>query len=202
MAKSSTSRKSRKPAKPEKPYEGFPLFPHATGRWAKKVRQKLHFFGRWGTSEQGKIVAVENLDASANAALIEFNRQWPYISEGRTVPPIDAGAGCTIRDLCNSFLTSKRGRVESGELSQYSFSEYQRSTDAMMAFFGRDRRVDDLRPDDFERFRQKLAKGVGIVTLKSKINRLRVIFKYASDRRLIDNPWRMAGRLTGLPPSP
>lgn len=198
MSESSTSRESRKVTKPPKPHDGFPLFPHATGRWAKKVLGKLHFFGRWGNSVLGEIVPADDTDATAAAALDEFNRQWPYLREGRTPPPKDAEDGCTVRELCNAFLNSKKAKVESAELSQYSFSEYMRTTDAIMEFFGRGRRVDDLRPDDFEKFRSFLAKAknggtCGPVTLKSKINRARVVFKFASDRQLIDRPVAYGG---------
>lgn len=167
-----SSRKS-KTAKPKKPYPDFPLFPHDINRWANKIRGKLHYFGPW-----------DNLEA----ALERFNREWPFLSEGRTPPPVDTGDGCTLRLLCNAFLNSERSKLKSGELSERSFRDYFVICERLINHFGRDRRVDDLRPDDFEKFRSSLAKRFGVVTLKNEINRSRVVFKYAHDNRLIEQP--------------
>ncbi len=175
MAKSTTKRRDRE-SKPKKPYPEFPLFPHASGRWAKKIRQKLHYFGKTADDPKG------------SAALERFNREWPYLSEGRTPPPVDAGEFCTMRDLCNEFLTAKQNRLKAGELSPRTFRQYHETTDLLIEEFGKDRRVDDLRPDDFERLRKRLADRYGAVGLKGTINLCRIIFKYAHDQRRIKEP--------------
>ncbi len=156
-----------------KPYAGFPLTAHPTGRWCKKIRGRLHYFGK--------------LDAP-DAALERFNREWPYLKDGRTPPPIDTGDGCSVRLLCNAFLTSKKTKLDTGELSARSFQDYYRTCELLIDGLGRDKRVDDLRPDDFERLRRSLAETRAVVALKNEVNRCRVVLKYAFDQRLIKAP--------------
>src|SRR5262249_50425328 len=48
-----------KPAKPGQPYPEFPLFPHAAGVWAKKIRGKLHDFGPWADPDADLAKSLE-----------------------------------------------------------------------------------------------------------------------------------------------
>jgi len=168
----SKSTKSSRLKKSPKPYPMFPLTAHPSGRWCKKHRGKQYYFGKLGDWK---------------AALERFNREWPFILEGRTPPTGENdGDGCTVKYLVNSFLTSKKNKMESGGLDPQSFADYHRTCALIIEAFGKDRRVDDLRPGDFEAFRKRLAKRYGTVTLKNEINRCRIVLKYAHDQRLID----------------
>lgn len=173
MSKSNKRAHGEKRKRHTKPYKGFPMFPHATGRWAKKIRQKLHYFGQISDDLKGE------------KALERLNLELPYLSEGRTPPEADSHEGCTLQLLCNAFLTNKKNKMDSGELSRHSFTDYYETCERIIKYFGRHRRVDDLRPDDFEGLRKKMAQGFSAVTLKNEINRCRIVLKFAYDQQLI-----------------
>jgi integrase len=159
--------------KPEKPYSDFPLFPHANGLWSKKIKGRLYYFGKWAEPEK---------------ALQKFVDQRDDLYAGRT--PRVKNDGLRIADLCNQFMTSKRRLLDNRDIVPRTFEDYFRTCERIVQFFGRDRRVDDIAADDFERFRAEMAKRRGPVALGSEITRIRVVMKYACDQGLIPTPVR------------
>ena len=164
---------SRPSAKPAKPYPDFPLFPHATRRWAKKIRGKFHYFGPW---------------ADPDGALKKYLDQRDDLHAGRT--PRVSGDGFSVRDLLNRFLTSKKLLADSGEITARTLADYNATTDRIADAFGLTRLVEDLAADDFEKLRAQLAKKWGPVALGNEIQRIRVVFKYGFDQGFLDKPVR------------
>jgi site-specific recombinase XerC len=151
------------PSKPPKPYPDFPLFAHATGRWAKKIRGRLVYFGKWDDPEGALQRYLDHKDA---------------LHAGRNP---DEAEGPTVFSLCGRFLTAKKNRLDSGELSIHSFNEYTATCKRLLKAFGRNRLVSALRPDDFERLRVQIAKRWGPVRLGNEIMRVRSVFKFVLD---------------------
>jgi integrase len=172
MLKSSRT-SARRPAKPR---SDFPLFPHARGYWAKKVRGNLVYFGKIADDPKGE------------AAITQWLDQKDALLAGRT--PREHKDGLVVRDLCNAFLTAKRQLVDSGELSEHTFRDYFETCSRLCDLFGKTRLVDDLAAEDFEGLRAALAKTWGPVAVANEINRMRVVFKYGYDAGLLDKPMR------------
>ena len=165
--------KKRPKDKPAKPYREFPLFPHATGRWAKKIRGRFHYFGPWNDPD---------------AALAKYQDQKDDLHAGR-MPRVKQD-GLTVRDLCNRFLTSKKHLRETGEIAERTFYEYHRACEKVIDAFSRHRLVTDLSADDFHRLRVNLSETLGSVGLGNEIGRVQMVFKFAFDEALIDIPIR------------
>lgn len=186
--KSVDTRNGRVDTRPKKPYAGFPLNFHPTGRFSKKIRGQVHYFGRWGSKRGEKIVPVENLDEVCTAAVDLYDLQRDDLQAGRK--PRKQGGGFIIKDLVNDYLNAKRQLLATGELAPRTFSEYHHACEQVSSKFGLNRLVSDLHADDFAELRATLAETRGPVTLGNDIQRIRMIFKWAFDQGKIDVPIR------------
>lgn len=186
--KSNRSLRSRKSSseRPKKPYADFPLSPHASGAWQKKIRGKIHYFGRWGRVINGKLTRIDG--DGWKEALEIYKAQADDLHAGRT-PRAKAGE-LTVKELCNRFLTAKLRQLESSEITARTFAEYRRTTDRLITAFGSTRVVDDLAADDFEKLRADIAKQWGPVRLGNEVQRVRTVFKYGFESGLLEKPVR------------
>lgn len=159
--------------KPVRPRSNFPLFPHSNGQWAKKIRQKLYYFGPW---------------SDPDAAEAKYLQDREYLQAGKKPPQVSDG--CRVRNLVNRFLTVKESLKDSGELSPRSFRDYHKACERIVEHFGRERLVDDIRVDDFEEYRAMLAKGRGLHAIGTQVTLCRMVFNFAYENELIEKPIR------------
>lgn len=152
----------------------FPLTPHRNQQWCKKVRGRVVFFGVLGDKE---------------AALAEWLRCKDDLLAGRPKPPRDGeNDSSTLHVALNQFLDTKNAAVERGELSSGQFLHYRRVCGKMIETFGRQARLEDLKPADFARLRGALGKGCGLRTTKNRIIEARTVLKWCYESDIIDRP--------------
>jgi integrase len=149
------------------------LFAHAAGYWAKKIRGKLYYFGKWDDPD---------------GALNKYLDQKDALHGGRKPRP-DVKA-LTVKGLANAFLNHKLGLLEAGEITQRTWGEYEAAAELLVKEFGKQRLAADLDTDDMAGLRAKLAKRWGPVCLGNLIQRIRSIFKYGYEAELLDKPMR------------
>ncbi len=169
------SKSTRKP-RLEKPRPDFPLFPHASGRWAKKVRGSFCYFGKVSDDPKGEKALALWLDTKAD--LLAGRKPRPKTTT------------ITVEDLVNAWLDSKHKRMESGELSRLTWQGYRHLGRIVVEHLGRTRSAGDIGPDDFGRLRAEFAKRWGPQKLATAVTHTRGVFRWAYQAGLLAVPQR------------
>jgi integrase len=160
-------------AKPNKPSPDYPLFAHATRRWAKKIRGKLHYFGSWDLPD---------------GALKKYEAEREAREAGRK--PREVSTGVTVKDLVNRFLRHKGQKRDVGELLPRTFYGYKLTTDLLIEQLGKTRQVMDLDPEDFANLRTHMItkRKWGPVRVGNFIQQVRSVFKFGHEAKLLPQP--------------
>ncbi len=91
----SSASEAKATKKPDKPYPEFPLFAHATKRWAKKIKGKTHYFGPWD---------------DPMGALERFEKTIHAIRTGRAI--VEDNSGLSVENMADAYLADKENLVK------------------------------------------------------------------------------------------
>ena len=184
--------KVTKAARVCKPHRDFPLTPHASGRWCKKVKSHFYYFGRTDLDPEG-LAALQNWRDRKEAILagdeLEELRELKARGERRRQP---TGEALTVNEARNAFLESKESKLASGEITKRHFDDLQATSRTMRDELGGHRAVESLTPAHFKDLRDTLAAKYGAWALSNAIQRIRSLFKFLFDDGLIEKPVRFA----------
>lgn len=158
--------------KPGKPTPDYPLTAHQSGKWCKKIKGRIYYFGTWDDPE---------------GALEEYLTSKRDLEKGRTKPS-SVSRRLTVKQLIDAFLTAKEKRRDVGDISPRTFSGLHSTGRLMADFFGRQTPVESLRPEDFAEYRGKIAMTRNAVSVGNEITRVKQFFHWAWKSDLIDRP--------------
>ena len=161
-----------KNAKPSKPYSEFPLFAHASGQWAKKIKSKMWYFGT-DPDEALKRYLDEVNDIQAGRDPRRLKKA--HVSPGEL----------SVYDMCNLYLSRLQKRADSQDITQRHFSESMKSMLILTKHFGKFQSAATLKADDFTAFRESFPTLWGQAKTKVEISRIKTCFRWAFESELI-----------------
>lgn len=152
------------------PIERFPARPRKDGRFQKRIRGTLYYFGRDGDREK---------------ALAEYDLVKRDLYAGR-VPRVGGAdeSELTIAVLANKFLDEKKAEADEGSLEPGTYRQHRRALRRFVKFFGKGRVWTDLVPDDFAAYRRHLrvAKKLGQYAYNRERASVVAMFNHADEQ--------------------
>ncbi len=97
-------------AKPNKPLKDLPLYAHSSDQRARRIHQRVYYFGSW---DDPQAALNDNLDEKDD------------IFAGRPRPGAPTPTATTVSDVLEGFYGGKERAFETGDVGGQTFSEYQ-----------------------------------------------------------------------------
>lgn len=165
--------------KPTWPYPQITkMSAHPSGQWAKKIKGRLYYFGRWDQPER---------------ALTLYQQEVEDLREGRRPRkfrrPMEGDetiAGATVKFVADAFLYDKGRDVDSGQLSPTTWNTYRWACRIMCDCLTRQRPVADLTPADFTDMQHILCRKLAPEGAAKAITVTRMMMTWAHGQELID----------------
>jgi integrase len=167
MAKTNSKRKTRS--------DKFPLTVHKTGRFCKKIRGKLYYFG-----------------TDKKQAHQRYLEQAAYLHAGKLFKPKSAVDDLSIKTLCNLYLEHQDSRAKIGQIKLRHVYDQVSLLKDFVRFIGPNRIVADISTLELQNYRKKLIKvGKSPNTINNRIATVKAMYNWALDNEMISNSPRL-----------
>lgn len=175
---------------PKLPYPEFPLRCHRNGQWYKSVwnprskRSEQFYFGAWSDDPDGeRAIKDPQIGWLARRDAIKAGIDNVRVN---TLVPDDL----TLGELMGRFLTFKRGKVTSGELSLATLDGYLKEVQAFVAFQKANLPSGRLRPEHFTAYARHLVehRKLGRHARKRVITYINTFLRYGAKNDWISMP--------------
>lgn len=143
----------------------------ASGNLAIKRKGRLYYLGK-----------------TEDEAAKFYTQYQERIENGQ--PIVDTSDSLTVGDICNHFLIAQQKRVDAGDISSRTYLDLSSTAKKVIKTLGRETSVEELRPRDFLRYKEMIAKTRNPIGVGNEVTRVRQIFDWAYSLEYLDRPMR------------
>jgi integrase len=169
------------------PIERFPTTARPDGRFQKRIRGRLHYFG---------------LHGDRKSALAEYERIKHDLYAGRLPRAVASDdANTTVKELIYRFLDERLAEVKAGRANAGWYSQCRRAFKRFAKHVGDGRVIADLRPEDFAEYGRYLSQCLGNHAFNRELSSIKLMFRHANDCDWISRPMKFGRGFRKVAPS-
>ena len=159
---SKTKRKTRS--------DKFPLTHHSTGQYCKKIKGKMHYFGK-----------------DKKQALERYLEQAAFLHNGKAKMFKNINGNMTLKSLCNIYLQHQQAKAASAEITIRHHADQISCLKKFMSFIGQHRKIDEISTLNLQNYKRKLKRAYNSAhRMNLHISIMKAMFHWAKKNDILD----------------
>ncbi|MHC4499375.1 MAG: hypothetical protein ACYS21_09725, partial [Planctomycetota bacterium] len=160
---SKTKRKTRS--------DRFPLTLHSTGQYCKKIKGKMHYFGK-----------------DKKQALERYLEQAAFLHNGKAEMLNTTNGNMTLKSLCNIYLQHQQAKAASAEITIRHHADQTSCLKKFVSFIGQHRRINKISTLDLQNYKRKLKRTYDSAhRINLSISIMKAMFHWAKKNDILDH---------------
>ncbi len=148
----------------------FPLTLHTTGQYCKKIKGKMHYFGK-----------------DKKQALERYLEQAAFLHNGKAKMFKTTNGNMTLRSLCSIYLQHQQAKANSAEIAFRHYADQISCLKKFMSFIGQHRKINEISTLDLQNYKRKLKRACNSAhRMNLHISIMKTMFHWAKKNDILD----------------